>query len=85
MYRTDKNFDIKLRLNEINRRSVELSAVSSKLANMAAQLDRLRKVNERIGIFANRQAYSNRRTDGEYLSRKHLGNSEFPDPIGSQH
>jgi hypothetical protein len=77
MYRTDENFDIKLRLNEINRRSVELSAASFELANLAAQLDHLRKVNERIRIFANRRANSNRRRDGDYLSRKHLWSSRL--------
>jgi hypothetical protein len=77
MYPIDKNFDIKLRLNEINRRSVQLSAASSELAELAAQLDQLRKVNERIRIFANRRAYSSRRRGGDYLSRKHLGNSRF--------
>jgi hypothetical protein len=75
MYRIDKNFDIKLRLNEINRRSIQLSTASSELADLAAQLDHLRKVNERIRIFANRRAYSNRRRDGDRLSRKHLRNS----------
>jgi hypothetical protein len=73
MYRTHNNCDIRLRLNEINRRSVELSAASSELANLAAQLDHLRKVNERISIFATRTAPSNRRGDGDYLSRKAPG------------
>ena len=71
MYRTDQNSDIKLRLNEINRRSVQLSAASSELADLAAQLDHLRKVNEGIRIFANRRVYSNRRRHNEYLSSKH--------------
>jgi hypothetical protein len=75
MYRTDRNFDIKLRLKEINRRSAELSAASFELANLAAQLNHLRKENERIRIFANRRAYSSRRRDGDYLSRKHLWSS----------
>jgi hypothetical protein len=72
MYRIDRNFDIKLRLNEINRRSVQLCAVSSELAELAAQLEHLRKVNERLRIFANRRAYSNLRRNGHYPSRKHL-------------
>jgi hypothetical protein len=50
MYRTDKKLEVKLRLGEIQRRSAELSAVSSELADMMAQLDRLRKLDERIGI-----------------------------------
>jgi hypothetical protein len=39
-------------LSEINRRSAQLSATSSRLAGMAAQLDRLREVNETIRIFS---------------------------------
>lgn len=77
MYRTDKNFDIKLRLNEINRRSAQLSAASSELANLAAQLNNLRKLNETIRIFANRRVYSNRRRHNEYLSRKDSGNTRI--------
>lgn len=49
MYRSSKSLNIKLRLGEINRRFAELKAVSSKLAGMAAQLDRLREVNEKLG------------------------------------
>ena len=71
MYRTSKNFDIKLRLSEINRRSVELSTTSSKLANLAAQLDHLRKANGRIGVFATRATRSDQRGDGDFLSYKH--------------
>lgn len=77
MYRTGKHFEIKLRLNEINRRSTELSAASSELADLVAQLDRLRSVNERIRNFANRKAYSNRRRDDDHLSRKYFGNGRF--------
>jgi hypothetical protein len=73
MYRTDKNFDIKLRLNEINRMAVQLSAASSELADLAAQLNHLRKLNETIRIFAKRRVYSNRR---RHLSRKHLRNTQ---------
>jgi hypothetical protein len=69
MYRVDRKLDIKLRLNEINRRSVQLCAVSSELA---AQLEHLRKLNERMRIFANRRAYSNPRRNGHYPSRKRL-------------
>jgi hypothetical protein len=59
MYRTSKILETKLRLNEINRRFAELRAVSSKLADMAAQLDRLRKLNGRVGVFIDRSAPSN--------------------------
>ena len=67
-----ENSNIKLRLNEINRMSVELAVTSSVLANLAAQLNELRKVNETVGICANRQAYTNR-----HPSRKHLGTSRI--------
>ena len=72
MYQIGKNSDIKLRLNEINRMSVELSMASSVLANLAAQLNALRKVNEMAGACANRQPYTNR-----HLSQKHLGTSRL--------
>jgi hypothetical protein len=42
-----RDMDVKLRLGEITRRSVELSATSSKLANLASQLDQLRKLSAR--------------------------------------
>ena len=68
MYRTGNNVEIKLRLNEINRRSVALSTTSSELANLAAQLDHLRQVNERISHLAVSMSHSKRR-EGDYLSR----------------
>jgi hypothetical protein len=60
MYRTGNNVEIKLRLNEINRRSIALSTTSSELANLAAQLDHLRQANERISRLAVRMAHSKR-------------------------
>ena len=51
MYRTCRHSSIKLRLKQINRMSVELTATSSELANLAAQLNHLRKMNEGIQIF----------------------------------
>ena len=74
MCRIGKNFAIKLRLNEINRMSIELSASSSELANLAAELNELRQLIE-IGIFAGHQAYSSGQGQGEYSSRKHLESS----------
>jgi hypothetical protein len=74
MCRIGKNSAIKLRLNEINRMSVELSATSSELANLAADLNELRQLIE-IGIFADRQAYASRQRQGEYSSRKHPDSS----------
>jgi hypothetical protein len=68
MCRIGKHFAIKLRLNEINRMSIELSASSSELANLAAELNELRQLIE-IGIFADRQAYSRRQGQGEYSSQ----------------
>lgn len=61
MYRADEHFDLELRLTEINRKAVRLSAASSELADLAAQLDNLRKINERVIIFAKRRVPSNRR------------------------
>ena len=75
MYRGHKDLDIRLRLTEMNRRSAELSAVSSKLADMAAQLDRLRKLNERIWIFAGCGSPSGRRRDNDSLLGRYLGDS----------
>jgi hypothetical protein len=49
------NLDVKLRLSEITRKSAELSAVSSKLADMASQLDHLRKLNGRIEFLTDRK------------------------------
>ena len=74
MYRTGSNTEIKLRLNEINRRSIALSTTSSELANLAAQLDHLRQVNERVSHLAIRVARSKRR-EGDCLSRELPGSS----------
>ena len=54
-----RNLDVKSRLGEITRRSAELSAVSSKLANLALQLDQLRKLSgraDRLLVARNRMA-----------------------------
>jgi hypothetical protein len=51
MYQSDKGLEIKLRLAEIDRRFAQLTAVSSKLAGMTAQLDRLREAHNKIGRF----------------------------------
>ena len=67
MYRTSKILETKLRLNEMNRRFAELRAVSSKLADMAAQLDRLRKLNGHVGVFIDRSAPSNPEGDDNYF------------------
>ena len=70
------NLDVKLRLSEITRESAELSAVSSKLADMASQLDHLRKLNGRIEFLTDRkQTPSSRRTNNSYTSRRYFGNN----------
>ena len=74
MYRTGNNVEIKLRLNEINRRSIALSTTSSELANLAAQLDHLRQANERVSHLAIRMTHSKRR-EGNHLSRELQGSS----------
>jgi hypothetical protein len=81
MVSSNKSLDIKLRLNEINRRFAQLSAVSSRLADMAEQLDRLRKVNERIGIFSDRSIPSRRRRNGHYFSGKCFGEHRLRIPL----
>jgi hypothetical protein len=63
------NLDVKLRLREIARKSAELSAVSSELADMASQLNRLRKLNGRIEFLTDRDSPSCRRKSDGYTSR----------------
>jgi hypothetical protein len=48
-----KSQNVKSRLGEITRRSVVLSATSSKLATMALQLDQLRKLSARAELSSN--------------------------------
>jgi hypothetical protein len=72
--------DIELRLSEINRRSAQLSAVSCKLAHMAALMERLRKVNERIGIFSDRSIPSKQPAAGHYLSGRCFLDSRYRIP-----
>jgi hypothetical protein len=69
MCRANENLNVKLRLREINRRFAELSAVSSRLAVMAAQLDRLRHVDEGICLFTDPSTSSRRRSD-DFLSTR---------------
>ena len=52
------NLDFKLRLSEIARKSAELSAASSKLADMASQLNRLRQLNGGIEFLSDRNGPS---------------------------
>ena len=73
MYRSDKSLEIKLRLREINQRFVELTAVSSKLAGQAAQLGRLREVNEKLGRFTDRSSPSSRHGNDDYPSKERIG------------
>jgi acyl carrier protein phosphodiesterase len=50
------NLEIRLRLNEIVRRSAELSATRSVLCDMASQLTRLRKLNGSTGLLTERKS-----------------------------
>ncbi len=59
--RRDQN--VKSRLGEITRRSVVLSATSSKLANMVLQLDQLRKLSARAELLGNRDWIASRKYD----------------------
>jgi hypothetical protein len=68
MCRANKKLEVRLRLGEIKRRSAELSAVSSELADMVAQLDRLRKLDERIGTGILSIANRTGKRNSEYLS-----------------
>jgi hypothetical protein len=70
----NRDLEIKLRLGKITRRSAELSAISSKLAGMASQLDRLRKLNGRIDRLGKRDCVSNLR-HGQQAAHKFLGDS----------
>ena len=57
-----RNLDVKSRLGEITRRSAELSAVSSKLENLALQLDQLRKLSGRAeGLLVARNRMASRK------------------------
>jgi hypothetical protein len=64
-----------LRLSEINRKSAELSAVSSKLADMASQLNRLRKIEWQDRIPQWSQHIPADETTTAILSRRWLWNS----------
>jgi hypothetical protein len=67
------NLDIKLRLGEITRRSAELSEVSSRLADLALQLNRLRKLNDdRIELLGSRDRIP--RPNHDRHAYKFLGN-----------
>ena len=73
--RMSTNLDVKLRLSEIAQKSAELSAVSSKLADMASQLNRLRKLNGRIGFLSDRNSPFSRPHNDSYASRRYFGDS----------
>jgi hypothetical protein len=50
MYRAKSDLEVKSRLYDMVRRSAELTANSSKLADMALELDILRRVNGKAGL-----------------------------------
>ena len=51
-----KEFEVRLRLREIARKSAELTAASLMLDDMALQLDRLRELTGRPGLPGDRQS-----------------------------
>lgn len=55
--------DVKLRLSLINRRSAELSAISSKLQEMVIQLDQLRRLNGTVEFLDRRYSDGSRKRD----------------------
>jgi hypothetical protein len=83
MCRANENLNVKLRLREINRRFAELSAVSSRLAGMAAQLDSLRHVDESICLFTNRSTSSRRRSDDFLSTKRSPMDATFVQPDGA--
>jgi hypothetical protein len=68
------NLEVKLRLYEIDRRSAELAARRSELAEMVSQLDYLRRLNGRMGLLTNRGSPPSQKSFGR-LSYKRFGNS----------
>ena len=54
MYPLEPHLYVKLRLSEIARKSVELAAASSRLTDMAPELDRLRKLTGGTRLHADR-------------------------------
>jgi hypothetical protein len=71
--RTNRNLNVKLRLGEINRRFAELSAISSKLEEMALQLDRLRTLNGRIELLGHRNCAQSRKDSVITVCRSNAG------------
>ena len=69
------NLDFKSRLSEIARKSAELSAVSSKLADMASQLNRLRQLNGGIASLRDRNSPCSRRNNDRHALRKRCKNN----------
>jgi len=68
-----RNLDVKSRLGEITRRSAELSAMSLKLADMASQLDRLRKLNSKIEFLGHRNSIPARQRRPVFSSNRFIG------------
>lgn len=50
MCRAKSDLEVRLRLHAVVRRSAKLTANSSRLADMASELDILRKVNGKAGL-----------------------------------
>ncbi|HVX77219.1 MAG TPA: hypothetical protein VHB49_13905 [Bradyrhizobium sp.] len=68
-----KNPNVRLRLGEISRRSAKLTAISSKLEEMALQLDRLRKLSGRIELLGYRNGDPSRKHD--FRTHKRIGDN----------
>ena len=55
----NRHLAVRLRLYEIDRRSAELSAKGLELADMASELDRLRKLNDMLSLLTKHGSTSN--------------------------
>lgn len=66
------SLDVKLRLRQIAQRSAALSAVRSELADMALQLDHLRRLNGRTRLLINRGDSANGKR-GHAISSRGFG------------
>jgi len=71
--RVNRNPNVELQLGKISRRAAELSAISSKLEELALQLDRLRRLNGQIEFLGYRNCDPSRKHD--YHTYRHIGNS----------
>jgi len=86
MRQAHTRLEIKLRLGEIDRRFAELTAISSKLAGMTAQLNRLREADEKMGRFADCSCGpGRRRKDDDPLKGPGKGRGHSRENIVDEH